>query len=125
MGGDVRPDNINNDNCDINEIINGPSEPPSIPKVPGLPPGLVASHEITYVTVDSGACDSIVPPHLFKNTPTMKHGEFGKTYAACGGGKQSPIWASNQLNAFYLDLKTVSITRFSIFRLVTLSRVGC
>ena len=37
------------------------------------------------MTVDSGACDSIVPPHLFPNTKTQKHNEVGRTYGACGG----------------------------------------
>ena len=40
----------------------------------------------TVVTVDSGACDAVCPPHAFKNTPmnTNNH-EFNKSYGACGG----------------------------------------
>ena len=56
-----------NTNNNINEIVKGPDMPLPCPKIPGLPPGLVATHEITYVTVDSGACDNIIPPHIFKN----------------------------------------------------------
>ena len=37
------------------------------------------------MTVDSGACDAIVPPRAFSNTPTAKHAEYGCTYKACGG----------------------------------------
>ena len=46
---------------------------------------MIASHTIEFCTIDSGACDSIVPPTLFKNTPNEKHNEYGRTYAACGG----------------------------------------
>ena len=41
--------------------------------------------KITPMTVDSRACDSIVPPHLFPNTKTHKHDEVGRPYGACGG----------------------------------------
>ena len=43
------------------------------------------ARKITPVTVDSGACDSIVPPPMFPNTPIKKHNEVGRTYGACGG----------------------------------------
>ena len=38
--------------------------------VSGLPPGWVVSHEVTFTTVDSGACDSIAPPPILV---TQKH----------------------------------------------------
>ena len=50
-----------------------------------LPKGLVVSNKSQYVTVDSGACDSIIPPNMFNNTTTVRTHEFGKTYGACGG----------------------------------------
>ena len=68
----------------INEIVQGIGSPPGIP-IRGLPSNLLASHSVEYITVDSGACDSIIPPHMFKNTPIIKHDECGRTYAACGG----------------------------------------
>ena len=73
---DVRPENcdisiltenVESDATDenINEIIKGRGcKTPGV-AVSGLPPGLVASHEVTWVTVDPGACDNIVPPKLF------------------------------------------------------------
>ena len=53
--------------------------------VKGLPQGYVATHTVEILTVDSGACDSFIPPRMFKNTPTKKHKEFGSVYKACGG----------------------------------------
>ena len=80
-----------NNNSDANagivgEIVQSSNsfEPMGV-RLQGLPKGLVASHEVQMITVDSGACDSIVPPIMFKNTPSKKHHEFGRTYAACGG----------------------------------------
>ena len=70
----------------IGEIIKGRGVQRPGLAVKGLPPGFVASHEVQYVTIDSGACDSISPPSMFKNTPcNSNHKDFGKTYAACGG----------------------------------------
>ena len=40
--------------------------------VPGLPPGSVVSHEITFLTIDSGACDSIAPSGWFPNTSILQ-----------------------------------------------------
>ena len=40
----------------------------------------------TTVTVDSGACVSIAPPHAFPNTVLhSKNAAYGKIYGACGG----------------------------------------
>ena len=47
--------------------------------------GWSCAEQLEYVTVDSGACDAIVPPRAFSNTPTAKHAEYGCTYKACGG----------------------------------------
>ena len=53
--------------------------------VSGLPPGWAVSHEVTFTTVDSGACDSVAPPISFGNTEREKHEDYGKKYGACGG----------------------------------------
>ena len=38
------------------------------------------------LTIDSGACDAVCPPHSFSNTSLNVHNkEFGKPYGACGG----------------------------------------
>ena len=50
---------------------------------------------ITPVTVDSGACDSIVPPSMFKNTKTCSHSEVGRTYGACGGEAVTNLGVKN------------------------------
>ena len=50
---------------------------------------------ITPVTVDSGACDSIVPPSMFKNTKTHHHSEVGRTYGACGGETVTNLGVKN------------------------------
>ena len=53
---------------------------------PGMPQGLRASCEIGLLTIDSGACDSIIPPPgMFKNTPLSRPSDQGRTYGACGG----------------------------------------
>ena len=50
-----------------------------------MPEGWSRASAVEYVTVDSGACDAIVPPQVFSNTKTTKHAEYGCTYKACGG----------------------------------------
>ena len=35
--------------------------------------------------IDSGACDSIIPPSVFTNTPIAQSKEMGRSYGACGG----------------------------------------
>ena len=80
----------------FNQIVKGVEKMKGPPiSIPGLPPGCVVSHEITFLTVDSGACDNIMPPHMFKNTPTIRHSEFGKQYAACGGETVTNIGVKN------------------------------
>ena len=70
----------------INQIVQGTQKLKGPPiSVPGLPPGCVASHEITFLTVDSGACDSIAPSGWFPNTKITCSAETGRTYGACGG----------------------------------------
>ena len=69
----------------ISQIVSCSKKPQETARVTGLPSNFVATHRAEYVTVDSGACDSIVPPSMFQNTPTLRHSEFGRTYAACGG----------------------------------------
>ena len=44
----------------------------------------MATNKIELVTVDSGACDAIVPPGVFPNTAVARHNECGATYRACG-----------------------------------------
>ena len=66
-------------------------------KMKGLPEGTVASRKIELLTVDSGACDTIVPPEMFKHTPVDRHSEFGSKYRACGG-EPSPTSDLNVLN---------------------------
>ena len=55
--------------------------------MPSLGEGVVdmVSSNTHEVTVDSGADDSVVPPHMFNNADTVRTHEFGKTYGACGG----------------------------------------
>ena len=47
--------------------------------------GQLASGEVEYLTVDSGACDSVSHPASFPNTHSEKTDEYGKVYGACGG----------------------------------------
>ena len=50
------------------------------------PQGLVAHRETIGLTVDSGACDAVCPPHSFSNTHlNTRNSEFGKPHGACGG----------------------------------------
>ena len=51
----------------------------------GFSEGTVASRKVEFLTVDSGACVTIVPPEMFKHTPVDRHSEFGSKYRACGG----------------------------------------
>ena len=61
----------------------------------GLPDGSVAARDVVRITVDSGACDAIVPPSIFQHTPAIKHEEFGRTYAACGGETVTNLGVKN------------------------------
>ena len=79
----------------VSQIVKSAAKPQETARVAGLPPHLVATHVAEFVTVDSGACDSIVPPSMFKNTPTRRHEEFGRTYAACGGETVNNIGLKN------------------------------
>ena len=45
----------------------------------------MCSGEIEYLTIDSGACDSVAHPASFPNTDNIKNNELGKVYGACGG----------------------------------------
>ena len=47
--------------------------------------GYLTSETIEYLTIDSGACDSIAHPTAFANTPLHQTPESGKQYGACGG----------------------------------------
>ena len=47
--------------------------------------GIATSKDVEYLTVDSGACDSISHPAAFPNTKTKFTSEHGKSYGACGG----------------------------------------
>ena len=69
----------------ISRVVVCNKKPPEAACAEGLPDGLVASRDVARITVDSGACDAIVPPCIFQHTPAIKHEEFGRTYAACGG----------------------------------------
>ena len=46
---------------------------------------IVGASAPVKITVDSGACESIVPPGMFPLTPKRKSDGIGKLYAACGG----------------------------------------
>ena len=78
-------ENQNLEAAAVSQIVKCATKPQATTRVAGLPPHLVATRVAEFVTVDSGACDSIVPPSMFRNTPTRRHEEFGRTYAACGG----------------------------------------
>ena len=59
----------------------------------GCPKGLVAHRETIRLTIDSGACDAVCPPHSFDNAALNVHNsEFGKPYGACGGGNCQKHW---------------------------------
>ena len=47
--------------------------------------GYNVSKVVEYLTVDSGACDSIAHHSAFPNTNTTVAHEYGKIYGACGG----------------------------------------
>ena len=47
--------------------------------------GYTTSNVVEYLTVDSGACDSIAHPSAFPHTNTIITNEYGKVYGACGG----------------------------------------
>ena len=46
---------------------------------------IVGAQAPVRLTVDSGACESIIPPGMFPLTPKRKSDGIGKLYAACGG----------------------------------------
>ena len=50
-----------------------------------MPEGWSAADRVELVTVDTGACDAIGPPEVFKNTSAERHAEYGTKYKACGG----------------------------------------
>ena len=47
--------------------------------------GYLTSESVEYLTIDSGACDSIAHPAAFAKTPIKQTPESGKHYGACGG----------------------------------------
>ena len=53
-------------------------------KCPDLLEGWAASDRVELAIVDTGACDAIIPPHVFKHTEPIKKSEHGSTYKACG-----------------------------------------
>ena len=47
--------------------------------------GSVVSKNIEFLTIDSGACENIVPASCFPHTPLLRAADFGSHYGACGG----------------------------------------
>ena len=88
-------ENQDSETAAVSQIVKCTAKVQATTRVAGLPPHLVANKVAEFVTVDSGACDSIVPPSMFKNTPTRRHEEFGRTYAACGGETVNNIGIKN------------------------------
>ena len=87
----LKPFNEIDNSRHIDQIVNHKGSIDKGCTVRGLPKHLLASHKVELLTVDSGACDSMAPPSMFKNTPTIKHKEFGNTYKACGGEQVTNI----------------------------------
>ena len=68
------------------QVVQNPKINRVLIKHVACPKGLVAHRETTRLTVDSGACDAVCPPHSFSHTHLNTHNkEFGKPYGACGG----------------------------------------
>ena len=72
----------------INQIVGPKTIKSKIIKIPNGKTGthgLIGAPRPTRTAIDSGACDSIIPPTAFPNTVIDKSNDIGKIYGACGG----------------------------------------
>ena len=76
--------NVTQNQNHISAIIKGSTNKIGF-QVRNLPEGWSAAEEVQLITVDTGACDAIVPPEVFKHTQAARHKDYGTKYRACGG----------------------------------------
>ena len=80
--------------------------------------GYSSSSNVETCALDSGACESVLAPNAFKNTPTVKTRSTGMKYTACGGervtnlGEKRVAATDSEGNVFKLDFQcTDKLTR--------------
>ena len=75
----------NNSKNNIGAIATTKNSAKLPPRVPVK--GYISTSNVETCALDSGACESVLAPNAFKNTPTVKTRNTGMKYTACGGGK--------------------------------------
>ena len=71
----------------FSQIVSHASKPMCFQHPTDLPRGQVITPITEYITVDSGACDSIIPPHTFTHATHVHMSSVGRMVHA--GVKQS------------------------------------